>query len=494
MAAHIVGRVPDGGGHVDGRHAQVDRVGVHQREVDDVLDGLAEQLHRDVDVTNDLELGLVIPLAPGDIEQLDLPLNCEHRRAQLVLRGVEKVALQLVQLAQPADRLTLLFQRAGVLDRNRGVVGERDQRALVALGHRARRTDDEDAGQHLLEEHRDGDGGATAPVETDRVTGAQLVHRHCLGQVGHLWSAPAHPEELRSTSRVDRRTRGAARNRVGCAEHSVLELFDAARRHRQCPGHLLQPANRSVDVLDVPGDLLAHAVDPGGEATELIARSHRDVGGVVTGGDPLDTSLQPRHRAADELIDEQEHQQAHDHERRECDLRDGSLILRRPRGEDREGHLDAEVPGDLCSSRRHQPDEAPRNRAGAGDRVDGACGDAAGRRCRMRHLLGNRRGRHRWCRRLCAAVETDELRSGAGADEHGRVADDRTVSGELRLQLRAVHHDPERRPRVYLHVVDGHGHIEGGQAADHFDSLDTRGALRSQSRAHRDRCARLLTG
>ena len=142
MTPHIVGGVSERGCNVDGRHAHIDGVGVDKCKIDDVLDGFAEQLHRDVDIAHDLQLGLVIPLVPGDIEQFNLSLNGEHRRAQLMLRRVKEIALQLVQLAETAHRFAFLLEGSGVLECYSSVVCEGDERAFVALGDRAIRGDD----------------------------------------------------------------------------------------------------------------------------------------------------------------------------------------------------------------------------------------------------------------------------------------------------------------------------------------------------------------
>ena len=229
----VVGSIADRAVDLDGRHAHVDGVRVDEREVDDILDGLAEQLHRDVDVADDVEPGCVVPLVPRDVEQLDLPLDREHRRAQLVLRGIEEVTLELVQLGEPSHGFAFLFEGPGVLDCHCGVVGERGERAFVAVGNRSIRRHQQHTGECFLIEHRHRDRSATSGLQTDAVPGGKLVHRQLVGHVGNLRSTAAHPQDLVATLRVHRRARRSACDRVGGAEHGVLQLLDAARGHRQ---------------------------------------------------------------------------------------------------------------------------------------------------------------------------------------------------------------------------------------------------------------------
>ena len=72
-------------------------------------------------------LVVVVPLAPGDVEQLDLTLNGKHRRAQLVLRRIEEVALQLVQARAAGEPLRVPARGFACSRGNRSVVGEGDR-------------------------------------------------------------------------------------------------------------------------------------------------------------------------------------------------------------------------------------------------------------------------------------------------------------------------------------------------------------------------------
>ena len=277
---------------------------------------------------------------------------------------------------------------------DRGVVGERDQRAFIAFCDGAlrsrRRSTPVSASWYSI---GTAIAGRPPAVEANAAPGSKLVHRHRVGHVGHLRSAAAHAQDLGAALGVHRRARRSARDRVGSAEHRVLELLDAAGRHRQRARHVLQAADRTVDVLDVAGDLLAHAVDTCGETSELVAGRDRDVGGVVAGGDAFHAALEARHRAAHEPVDEEQHQHADDDQRGERDLRDRALVLRGAGGEERNRHLDTDVAGNGRSAWRRQRDEASGNRADAGDGVDGMRSDRRSRRSVRvsRELLGDRR-------------------------------------------------------------------------------------------------------
>jgi hypothetical protein len=204
VTPHVVGGVADRALDLHRRDADVDGVRVDEREVDDILDRLAEELHGDIDVTDDVEPRRVVPLVPCHVEQFDLSLDREHRRAQLMLRRVEEVALELVQLAETAHRLTFLFECSGVLDRDCRVVGQGGQRAFIAFGYGPIRRDEQHTGQRLLVEHRHSDRGASSGVEAHAASSSELVDGHRVDHVWDLRPAAAHAQDLVATLGVHR--------------------------------------------------------------------------------------------------------------------------------------------------------------------------------------------------------------------------------------------------------------------------------------------------